>query len=161
MLPIRTILHPTDFSEGSAYAFRTACSLAHDYEARLLLVHVRPPVVIYGNLPPVPAEPAEILRKEPKLLDRMQPPDPEVPVERHLVTGDPAAEILRLARTEKCDLIVMGTRGLTGLDRLLLGSVAEQVLRRAPCPVLTVKATPVPVKPDPKKAEQAVAVTTG
>jgi nucleotide-binding universal stress UspA family protein len=118
-------------------------------------------MVVYGNLPPVPAEPPEILSKAPELLDHLEPPHPEVSVERHLVAGEPAAEILRLARTQKCDLIVMGTHGLAGLDRLLLGSVAEQVLRRAPCPVLTVKAPVVPDKPGREKAERGVAMTTG
>jgi nucleotide-binding universal stress UspA family protein len=63
-----------------------------------------------------------------------------VRVEHRLVAGDPGAEILRAAREEPCDLIVMGTHGRTGLGRVLLGSVAEQVVRRAPCPALTVKA---------------------
>jgi len=56
-----------------------------------------------------------------------------------MLSEDPAGEILRLAAEVECDLIVLGTHGRTGLGRVLLGSVAEQVLRRAPCPVLTVK----------------------
>jgi nucleotide-binding universal stress UspA family protein len=62
-----------------------------------------------------------------------------VQLEYRLGTGDPATEILRLAGETKCDLIVMGTHGRTGLTRLVLGSVAEEVLRQAPCPVLAVK----------------------
>ena len=57
--------------------------------------------------------------------------------------GDPATQIVRVAQETRCDLIVLGTHGRTGLGRLLMGSVAEQVLRKAPCPVLTVK-TPFP-----------------
>src|SRR5207247_9050465 len=57
-----------------------------------------------------------------------------------LLEGDAAKEIVELARDSQCDLIVMGTHGRTGLGRLLMGSVAEQVMRRAPCPVLTIKA---------------------
>jgi nucleotide-binding universal stress UspA family protein len=63
-------------------------------------------------------------------------------MEYHLEAGDPATEILRVAREVPCDLIVLGTHGRTGLTRLVLGSVAEEVLRKAPCSVLTVKAPP-------------------
>ncbi len=112
---------------------------------------MRPPLVIYGDLPPVPPEPPEVLRKVHDLLGQLWPPDPGVSVERHLLKGDPADEILRLARLSQCDLIVMGTHGLTGLDRLLMGSVAERVLRKAPCPVLTVKVPPTPAAPAAEK----------
>jgi nucleotide-binding universal stress UspA family protein len=60
-------------------------------------------------------------------------------VERRLLAGDPAEAIIRLAQTEDVDMIVMGTHGRRGLTRLLMGSVAEAVVRAAPCPVLTVK----------------------
>jgi nucleotide-binding universal stress UspA family protein len=74
----------------------------------------------------------------------MQAEGEKVPVEHQLLfVGDPAAEILRVAQAVKADLIVLGTHGRTGLGRLLMGSVAEQVVRRAPCPVVTVKA-PLP-----------------
>ena len=66
-------------------------------------------------------------------------PDSNVPVERRLLAGDPADAIIRLAESEHIDLIVMGTHGRRGLSRLLMGSVAESVVRVAPCPVLTVK----------------------
>jgi nucleotide-binding universal stress UspA family protein len=72
-------------------------------------------------------------------LSRLQPPDPAVRLERRLVHGYPADKILRVAEESRCGLIVMGTHGWTGLNRLVMGSVAEQVARRAPCPVLTVK----------------------
>ena len=61
-------------------------------------------------------------------------------MERRLVKGLPAAEILRVANESGCDLIMMGTHGLSGLAHLFMGSVAELVMRKAPCPVLTVKA---------------------
>jgi nucleotide-binding universal stress UspA family protein len=84
-------------------------------------------------------------------LDRMEP-GPSVLVERRLEEGDPIGEILRAAAEVPCDLIVMGTHGRTGLARLLMGSVAEEVVRKAPCPVVTVKtpfpvATPTPASP--------------
>jgi nucleotide-binding universal stress UspA family protein len=141
MLAIRTILHPTDFSGHSAYAFQMACALARDYKARLIVLHVEPqPVAVLGGLPAVPPLPVEYDRENLLTqLRRVQPFDPAVRVERRLVTGDPVAEILRAAQEQSCDLIVMGTHGRTGLGRLLMGSVAEHVVRRAPCLVLTLK----------------------
>ena len=72
-------------------------------------------------------------------LQQLRPEDPKILVEHRLVQGGGAEEILQVAQERKCDLIVMGTHGRTGLGRLLMGSVAEQVVRKAACPVLTVK----------------------
>jgi nucleotide-binding universal stress UspA family protein len=69
----------------------------------------------------------------------MEMPKTHLPVERRLEEGDPVTQILGIAEEESCDLIVMGTQGRTGLGRILMGSVAEQVMRKATCPVLTVK----------------------
>lgn len=139
MLPIRTILHPTDFSSYSDYAFRMACSLARDYGARVIVTHVaETPMPVFGDgvvLPPPQVSREPLLAK----LNECQAPDGSVPVEPWLVEGDPATEILRVAEEGKCDLIVMGTHGRTGFGRLLMGSVAEQVVRKAPCPVLTIR----------------------
>lgn len=140
MLTIKTILHPTDFSPASENAFRLAVSLARDYGAKLVLLHVtEPPVIAYGEgvVPPNPVEYTQALRQQ---LDELQPHDPQLVVEREMVEGNDVTEILRASEEHNADLIVMGTHGRTGLTRLLLGSVAEQVLRRAPCMVLTVKA---------------------
>jgi nucleotide-binding universal stress UspA family protein len=139
MLAIKTILHPTDFSERSDFAFRLACSLARDYGARLIVLHVaEPPMALAGEgvlmLPP--AADLEPLREK---LHQIRPQDPKIQVEHRLCQGNAATEILQIAEEPKCDLIVMGTHGRTGLGRLLMGSVAEQVVRRAPCPVVTVK----------------------
>jgi nucleotide-binding universal stress UspA family protein len=82
----------------------------------------------------------------------------EVNVHTEMVTGDPVTEILQAAREHGCDLIVMSTHGRTGLARLLMGSVAEQVLRRAPCPVLTVKGAPAGQAEEATHAEEAAAV---
>jgi nucleotide-binding universal stress UspA family protein len=139
MLAIHTILHPTDFSDRSEFAFRLGCALARDYGARLVLLHVaHPPVVVYaeGVVPPVPDDYMERLEED---LHRLQAPGPSVHVEHQLLEGDPVAEILAVAEKTSADLIVMGTHGRTGLGRLLMGSVAEQVVRKAPCPVLTVR----------------------
>jgi nucleotide-binding universal stress UspA family protein len=141
MFPIETILHPTDFSERADNAFRLACMLAHDYAARLIVVYVaQPPIKVIGGYGPVPPMPEEYEHAEAEeKLRRLESPDGSVRIERVLREGDVAGEILALAKEAPCDLIVMGTHGRTGLSRLLMGSVAEQVVRRARCPVLTVK----------------------
>jgi nucleotide-binding universal stress UspA family protein len=135
MLPTKHILVPMDWSELSHRAFHLAVSLAREHDSQLTLLYVVPlPALMYG---PPPASYLDHLYEE---LCRMRPSDPKVRV-RHLVTeGAPVAAILNVARESGCDLIVMGTRGRRGLNRLLMGSVAEQVVRRAPCQVLTVTA---------------------
>jgi len=140
MLSIRTILHATDFSEPSRLAFQLACSLARDYGARLILVHVvelpMPAVAEGVMMVPITIDP-EPLRKR---LEQLRPEAATVRIEHRLLEGNPAAEILRVARDTKCSLIVLGTHGRTGVGRFLMGSVAEQIVRNAPCPVITVKA---------------------
>jgi nucleotide-binding universal stress UspA family protein len=150
MLAIKTILHPTDFSERSDLAFRLACSLARDYGARLIVLHVAEPdvpVTPAGMLVEQPVINLNILREK---LHQLQPADPKIPVEHRLIVGAAATQILQVAKVAKCDLIVQGTHGRTGLGRLLMGSVAEQVVRKASCPVLTVK-TPRPPAPSSKE----------
>jgi nucleotide-binding universal stress UspA family protein len=126
-----TILFPTDFSERSQAVFPYACSLARDRGARLLVLYVDPPPLFHGEV--------VARRQEPDCEDRLlaelrrfQPPDPAVRVEYLLEEGKAAEEILRVAREENCDPIVMATHGRTALRRLLMGSVAEQVLARRP-----------------------------
>jgi nucleotide-binding universal stress UspA family protein len=159
VLPIHTILHPTGLSEESEAAFGLACSLARDHGARLVVLCVVPlPVILYG---PPPEEYLDHLWEQ---LAQTQARDPQVRIEHLLVEGDPATEILRTAAEVPCDLIVMGTHGRTGLTRLILGSVAEQVLRQAPCPVLTVKAPPraaEPVRTSPATTIVTEAVPAG
>jgi nucleotide-binding universal stress UspA family protein/quercetin dioxygenase-like cupin family protein len=145
---IQTILHPTDFSENSRHAFQTACALARDNHATLVLVHVMMPSVsplIQESLPD-PLRAAES-QESMAALPWPQASDPQIRVEHRLAEGDPAEEILRLAKALGCDVIVMGTHGRTGLGRFLTGSVAEEVLRNAVCPVLVVK-TPLRATPD-------------
>jgi nucleotide-binding universal stress UspA family protein len=140
MFRIRKILHPTDFSDRSALAFRLACALARDHKAEVIVMHVVPPPVSWGEV---------VARREPddyyeqlwrEYLLPIQPTEPGVRIERRLDDGVPAEMIVNAAQETGCDLIVMGTHGRTGLRRLLVGSVAEHVLRQAPCPVLTVRA---------------------
>jgi nucleotide-binding universal stress UspA family protein len=149
MLPIHTILHATDFSDRSGYALRLACSLARDYGARLIVLHVvTPPTILYGEGVPLP-DPDMLFREARDQLYAMEVPEAGVRAERWIEEGDPATEILAIAEEQSADLIVLGTHGRTGLRRLLLGSVAEQVMRKASCPVLTVS-TPVATSPLPE-----------
>jgi nucleotide-binding universal stress UspA family protein len=140
MFAIRTILLPADFSPQSQQAYRLARLLARDHDARLVLLYVHTPEVIFGEMYPLPApDPAEERKCWLDQLTGLYPADATTRVERMVKEGDPATEILATARQVAADLIVMGTHGRSGLGRLVFGSVAEQVLRHALCPVLTVK----------------------
>jgi nucleotide-binding universal stress UspA family protein len=164
MSQVRTILFPSDYSECSRTAFAIAQALARDYHARLLVLHVAtpPPLVTYRELQRALEQPNGYRRELADMLRSLHPADAAAGVEYRVEDGEPAAEIMRVAEEVRCDLIVMGTHGRTGLGRMLLGSVAEQVVRNAVCPVLTVKA-PLPstnarVAPDPAQAEECAIV---
>ena len=147
MFPIHRILHPTDFSEQSKAAFEVACALARDYSAELVILHVysTPPVFAPDGIAvPLPSEDPYRARVQ---LNEIQPTDTNVKVRQILVEGNPVDQILRHARTEAVDLIVMGTHGSTGLARMLMGSVAESVTRKSTCPVLTLRK---PFHPNPE-----------
>lgn len=143
-----TILVPVDFSEHSIQAVDYAIRLAGVFGSRVVLVHVYHfPVELltdwssYGTL----AGSAEILeglrkdREEQMAALVREKSRAGVPLESRVVEGTPFSEICKVARAEGANLIVMGTRGLTGLKHVLIGSTAEKVVRKAPCPVLTVK----------------------
>jgi nucleotide-binding universal stress UspA family protein len=135
MIPIRTILHPTDFSPHAEHAFQLANCLARDQGARVIVLHVDDPS---------PTSPDRTALE--RQLRQIQAPDAKVHVEHVLEQGVPDREIVRVAQETNCDLIVMGTEGKMGVGRTLLpgrwvGSVAGKVLENATCPVLTVKST--------------------
>jgi nucleotide-binding universal stress UspA family protein len=142
MARITNVLCPTDFSPFAQAALPIACSLARDYGAKLTLLHVRPnPVTVageFGTIPPEPSEPDETLKAR---MRQYVPANFTGVVEYVIQDGDAAEEILKIAQGRHCDLIVLGTHGRSGLRRLLVGSVAEAVLRKALCPVLTIKPT--------------------
>jgi len=151
----RTILHPTDFSENARYAFQTACAMARENKATLVVLHVMMPAVspLLQEPRPDPLRSAE--SQEPVAhFPWPQPSDPQIRVEHRVAEGNSAEEILRLAELLSCDLIVMGTHGRTGLGRFLTGSVAEEVLRKAVCPVLVVK---IPLRPAPEVETETTA----
>ncbi len=133
----KKILFATDFSEHSEEARQFATSLARDSGAMLLIVHAvdyRPDRGLNGYI-----EESEATTYARRQLNETVPADPEVGYAQKLLNGVPGSEIVWCAEEEGVDLIVIGSHGRTGLMRMLLGSVAEAVVRRAKCPVLTVK----------------------
>jgi nucleotide-binding universal stress UspA family protein len=133
---IRRIAHPTNFSTESENGLSWAIQLAQEYQAELLLLHVvPPPTPIFALESPMKSE-AEVALSA--FLKKLQ--TAAIKTRGFLLTGENSidAQIVRLARLEHVDLIIMGTRGRTGLSRLFVGSLASRVIIRAPCPVLVV-----------------------
>lgn len=139
----KNILFATDFSESSEAAQRYASLLAAESGAMLHIVHVADdsPAYIagYTGFGYVPELPDQVAQENEKRLAQIKPTSNGVRHQHHYLTGVAEQEILAFAEKENIDLIVIGSHGRTGLSRLLLGSVAEAVARRAKCPVLTVK----------------------
>lgn len=145
MIEIRKILVPLDFSEHSKKALQTAIALAKGVGAEIHLLHVlHYPVQI--AVPGQIAIPQDLwteirdaaARKLEKAAKTVQ--EDGVSCETHLSEGPSAHSVVELAEKIDADLIVMGTRGLSGLKHVMLGSVAERTVRLAHCPVMTVKA---------------------
>lgn len=134
------ILFPTDFSTVSDEALRFATMLARDTGAKMLIVHVEEPPTAYGGGDMYYGIPEPDTGALKRMLEALKPDDANVPYEHRMMIGNPADEIVELARRENVDMIVLASHGRTGLLRFLMGSVAERVVREAPCPVLTVKA---------------------
>ena len=144
-MEIKKILFATDFSEGSANSLPYAVSIAKQYGAKLYLVHVVFDIAkTSGSY--VPHVSLDELYKdmeknakaelEKSFIEEMRT---FKDMEHVVLKGTPYEEISRFAEENKIDLIVIGTHGRKGLDRMLFGSTAEQVVRHAPCPVLTVR----------------------
>ncbi len=136
MIHIKKILYPTDFSSYSNQAYFHAISLAEKHNAALTVLFVFHPEPAAGG--PTSSNEAD-RRHWRNQLEQIRPLNPGITVKHALLEGDPAAEIVRYAREAGTDMIVMGTHGRTGMDRLLMGSVAEKVLRDAACSVMVVK----------------------
>jgi len=144
---IKKILCPTDFSENSEHALKYALALATLSQADLQLFHVVEPITYPQStefFEPVLDE-VELMMKmetafQQQLEDQVTTLKAQYPkIKGKLVTGNTFLEIIQAARDDDVDIIVMGTHGRTGLAHVLIGSVAERVVREAPCPVLTVK----------------------
>jgi nucleotide-binding universal stress UspA family protein len=129
MIRIRKILYPTDFSSYSNQAYFHAVALAQNHGATLTILYV-------FNSTTASGEDRDYWQEQ---LEQIRPLDSGIPVSHVFLEGDPATEIVSYARDSGTDLIVMGTHGRTGLERLLMGSVAEKVMREASCSVLVVK----------------------
>ena len=146
-MKLNSIMCPTDFSKSSDAALGYASALAAETGATLHIVHVaeKTPAYLagYGGFTYVPDVPDSIEREMRNKLDKTNATRSDVVVKRHFLTGSAVPEIVEFANREKTDLIILGTHGRTGISRVLMGSIAEGVLRKAPCPVLTVKS---PVK---------------
>ena len=146
MVEIRKILCATDFSELSACALDYAVYLARRCEAELLCLHVVDDSYQYWlsmEIAAVPAGPPveELVAAAEEQLRKLlaEHVGGEMQAAVRVLTGRPFVEIIRCARDEQADLIVMGTHGRGGLRQVLMGSVAEKVARKSPCPVLTVR----------------------
>jgi nucleotide-binding universal stress UspA family protein len=141
MIHISKILYATDFSSYSNQAYFHAVALAEKHGAALAIVYVyTAPSAGSGGRG---EDERSYWRKQ---LEQIRPVDARIPVRHVLLEGDPASQIVRYATETGADLIVMGTHGRTGLERLLMGSVAEKVMRDALCSVLVAKlpkATPM------------------
>ena len=144
-MQIQTILFPTDFSQGARAAMDHAISLARDYKAKLILLYVIQDISIAEWYIPSSISAADLVDDMQKsAAAEMDKWAREVMgqighVEQLVVRGVPFVEIIRTAKDKGADLIVIGTHGRTGIDHMLFGSTAEKVVRKAHCPVLTVR----------------------
>jgi len=145
-IQVQRILCPVDFSDSSDHAMRYASALAETFGAELTLLHVVAPIMT--ALPGETALPDTLQANIDELVDACRERLEQLvgklavsglTVQHKVLNGVPFIEIIRYARDAEMDLIVMGTHGRTGLGHLLIGSVAERVVRKSPCPVLTVK----------------------
>ena len=146
MLTIKKIICPTDFSEPSYEALKTAVEMADHFSAELVVVHVVTPIPFIPihddpssfNLPVYEKEMETSARKS---LDQVF--EEKIPKSLNcralVMQGDPAPQIVRLADDEAADIIVIATHGLTGWRKFMFGSVTEKVIRLANCPVLSIR----------------------
>jgi nucleotide-binding universal stress UspA family protein len=146
MIKIEKILFPTDFSEHSKHAFGYALSFAKEYGARLYMLHVVEDIQYLANaymfdVPMMPsfADMEQNRLKEMQEFIEREVTDSDIEIEKVIRHGRPFIEILNTAKEESVDLIVIATHGRGGLEHALFGSVAEKVVRKAPCPVLSIR----------------------
>jgi len=155
MEEIKKILLPIDFSDASSTLLQYGVYLAEKYDARIFLAYVAEDPFTYSGLPltdysglPLTDIPFNQLEEDmtkyaQERMDRFietEMAEISVSYEGTVLFGQVAAEIIRYAEEKTIDLIIIGTHGFKGLDRMLLGSVAEKVVKMAPCPVMTINA---------------------
>src|ERR1044071_4189252 len=135
---LNKILVPVDFSECSMKALQYAIPFARQFGAELLLIHVVEPCVRWSELGPIEPQELHDIGAE---LERLKRTVGDFTTVKTLVqTGHVSNEIVDAAKQSDADLIIISTHGYTGVSRLLLGSIAERLVRHAPCPVLVVRA---------------------
>lgn len=138
-----TVVVPTDFSDASRMALHYGMDLVHP-DGKVILCHVVDDVPLTYGYVGIALTPGDVRSKlgaeAQKELESFVPANPDgVRIETRILHGPPHREIVDLARSEKADLVVMGTHGRSGLEHALLGSVAERVVRKATCPVMVVR----------------------
>lgn len=142
---ISKVLVPIDFSDYSKSALKYAVNFVKHFQAQLLLIYVVEPVIYppdfsMGQI----AIPSVDLEMDKRAIDELeklakQEIPPEIRVKSIVKTGKPFIEIIETASEENVDLIIIATHGHTGMEHILFGSTAEKVVRKAPCPVLTLR----------------------
>lgn len=145
MANIKKILFPTDFSDNSNYAFDYALDLAKKFGARLYILHVIHELIDTTGfyVPNISLDQlqTDLVKGAEEMMDRFikEKMGDFKEYETMNIIGLPHIEVMNVAKDKGIDMIVMGTHGRTGIDRVLFGSTAEKVVKKAPCPVLTVR----------------------
>jgi nucleotide-binding universal stress UspA family protein len=148
MVEIKKILFPVDFSESTQKVFPYVLAVVEKYKGKLILMYVAQDLAASGMYSFVPHPSAEsftheVLSGAKKAMDEMCENQADAlkacpGYEKKIVTGDPATEIIKTIESENVDLVIMGTHGRKGLEHTIFGSVAENVVRKSPVPVMTV-----------------------
>lgn len=146
MIQLKKILIPTDFSEFSKCAMRYGCELASRFSSQLHILNIVedlfPLIPDPGMTFPIPESYSVEMQAAAKKAILSLPPQEmlgKIDVVREVLPGTPFLEIVRYARDQEMDMIVIGTHGRSGLAHVLMGSTAEKIVRKSPCPVLTVR----------------------
>jgi len=144
-LKIKKVLVPIDFSDYSKSSLRYAVNFAKQFNAEIFLIYVLEPVIYPPDfsmgqiaIPSINAEWGERAREELENLAKTEIPE-GINVKTILKNGKPFLEIIDTASEENIDLIIIATHGHSGVEHILFGSTAEKVVRKAPCPVLTLR----------------------
>jgi len=137
--PYKTILCPVDFDDNSLAVLAEAAEIARHFEASVKLVHVIPFALSLGEAPPPWGLQAEEKAAKAKLTAMAEQALGELKHELLIYTGDVITGILDAQKSYQADLLVMATHGRRGIARMILGSVAAAVVRKAACPVLTIR----------------------
>jgi universal stress protein A len=138
-LGLRSILVPVDFTATTEKALSYAVAFAKQFGATVTLLHVKEPIYMPASESGVLVELETRADAQKKLADLEARLDPQLHCRTVVMDGSAEAVILRVAEELEIDLIILSTHGRTGVERLLLGSTAEKVVRRAGCPILVVR----------------------